>query len=179
MTHSLSTATESTCPRAYFACLSAYNNRILYGRWIDVTTPDEIRAAIRDMLSKSPMPDAEEAALHDHDGFEGCQLSEYASIEIVCELADLIREHGALGAKLYQHLGDDLEDARRAFEDYAGQYNSAAEFAEEMMQDCKTEIPEPLRYYIDWEALARDMALNGEITVVEMSFDEVHIFWAH
>ncbi|HAE28427.1 MAG TPA: antirestriction protein ArdA, partial [Hyphomonas adhaerens] len=27
-------------------------------------------------------------------------------------------------------------------------------------------------------ALARDMALNGEIMVFQTGFDEVHIFWA-
>ena len=41
-----------------------------------------------------------------------------------------------------------------------------------------TEIPESLRYYIDWQALARDMALNGEIMVFQTGFDEVHIFWS-
>lgn len=40
------------------------------------------------------------------------------------------------------------------------------------------QIPQSLRYYIDWEALARDMALNGEIMVFKTGFDEVHVFWS-
>jgi len=179
MSHSLTTAPEPTCLRVYITCLAAYNHGILHGCWIDVTTPDEIAAEVRTMLAASPMPDAEEFAIHASEGFEGVALSEYASCLTICELAAFITEHGKLGAKLLTQFGYEPEDARRAFEDYAGQYCSAAEFAEEMMQDCGTEIPEPLRYYIDWEALARDMALNGEIITVQTCFDEVHIFWTH
>ena len=47
-----------------------------------------------------------------------------------------------------------------------------------MTRECGTEIPEALEYYIDWQALARDMALNGEIMVFQTGFDEVHIFWS-
>ena len=150
-------------PRIYVACLAAYNNGRLHGCW---------------MLAASPEPDAEEWAIHDYEGFDGCQISEWASFDAVCELADFIEEHGALGAKLYSQFGDDLEQARAAFEDYAGEYRSAADFAEELHDETGTAIPESLKYYIDWQALARDMALNGEIMVFQTGFDEVHVFWS-
>ena len=165
-------------PRIYVACLAAYNNGHLHGRWIDATTPDEIRAEVRALLAASPEPDAEEHAIHDYEGFEGAHLSEYASFETVCELADFIGEHGELGSRIYGHYGNDLEQARAAFEDYAGEYRSAADFAEELHDDTGAAIPESLRYYIDWQAVARDMALNGEIMVFQTGFDEVHIFWS-
>ena len=164
-------------PRIYVACLAAYNSGCLHGRWIDATTPDEIMDEVRVMLADSPEPDAEEWAIHDYEGFEGASLSEYASFETVCELADFIEEHGELGAKLMSHFGDDLAEARAAFEDYAGEYRSSADFAEELTRDTGTEIPPSLDYYIDWQALARDMALNGEILVFQTGFDEVHVFW--
>ncbi|MAW82212.1 MAG: antirestriction protein [Parvularcula sp.] len=160
------------------ACLAAYNNGCLHGRWIDATTPDEIMDAVRAMLAASPEPGAEEWAIHDYEGFEGARLSEYASFETVCALADFIEEHGELGGKLLEHFGDDLAEARAAFEDYAGEFHSAADFVEELHDDTGTQIPESLRYYIDWEALARDMALNGEIIAIQTGFDEVHIFWS-
>lgn len=163
-------------PRIYVACLAAYNSGCLHGRWIDATTPEEIRDAVRAMLADSPEAGAEEWAIHDYEGFEGVSLSEYASFETVCDLADFIAEHGELGAKLMSHFGNDLAEARAAFEDYAGAYRSAADFAEQLHEDTGTEIPESLRYYIDWQALARDMALNGEIMVLQTGFDEVHIF---
>tara|TARA_R110000787_G_scaffold93939_1_gene196314 strand:- start:4317 stop:4829 length:513 start_codon:yes stop_codon:yes gene_type:complete len=165
-------------PRLYVACLAAYNNGYLHGRWIDATTPGEIWVEVRAMLSASPITEAEEHAIHDYEGFEGCNISEYASFETVCDLADFIADHGALGAKLYRHFGDDLEQARAAFDDYAGEYRSAADFAEQLHEDTGTEIPQSLQYYIDWQALARDMALNGEIMVFQTGFDEVHIFWS-
>lgn len=165
-------------PRIYVACLAAYNNGCLHGRWIDATTPDEIMDAVRAMLAASPEPDAEEWAIHDYEGFEGASLSEYASFETVCALADFIEEHGELGGKLLEHFGDDLAEARAAFEDYAGEFRSAADFVEELHDDTGTQIPESLRYYIDWEALARDMALNGEIIAIQTGFDDVHIFWS-
>ena len=165
-------------PRIYVACLAAYNNGYLHGKWITATTPDEITAQMRAMLAASPIPHAEEWAIHDYEGFEGATLSEYASFETVCELADFIEDHGELGAKLLNHFGDDLSDARTAYDDYAGEYRSAAEFAEQLHEDTGTHIPQSLRYYIDWEALARDMELNGEIIIFQLSFDEVHIFWS-
>ena len=165
-------------PRIYVACLAAYNSGVRHGRWIDVTSPDEVGAAVRAMLAESPVPGAEEWAIHDFEGFEGISLSEFAAFETVCALAGFLSGHGALGAKLYRHFGDDLEQARAAFGDYAGQYTSAAEFAEEMTRETGTEIPASLEYYIDWQALARDMALNGEILVFQTGFDEVHVFWS-
>ena len=171
-------ATTLDTPRIYVACLAAYNNGRLHGRWIDATDPHKVWEQVNAMLAASPEPDAEEWAIHDYEGFEGANLSEYASFETVCELADFIEEHGELGAKLMSHFGDDLAEARAAFEDYAGEYRSAADFAEQLHEDTGTEIPESLRYYIDWQALARDIALNGEIMVFQTGFDEVHIFWS-
>ncbi|MFN4024169.1 MAG: antirestriction protein ArdA [Hyphomonas sp.] len=165
-------------PRIYVACLAAYNNGCLHGRWIEATMPDEIRGQVRAMLAASPEPDAEEWAIHDYEGFEGAHLSEYASFETVCDLAGFIAEYGELAARIYQHYGCDLEQARAAFEDYAGEYRSAADFAEELHNELGTTMPESLSYYIDWQALARDMALNGEIIVFQTGFDEVHVFWS-
>ena len=111
-------------PRIYVACLAAYNNGRLHGRWIDATTPDEIWREVSAMLRASPEPHAEEWAIHDYEGFEGATLSEYASFDTVCELAEFIGEHGQLGARIYQHYDNDMEQARAAFEDYCGDRKS-------------------------------------------------------
>ncbi|MEM6898159.1 MAG: antirestriction protein ArdA [Pseudomonadota bacterium] len=165
-------------PRIYVACLAAYNAGFLHGEWINVTTPEEILAAVKTMLRASPMRNSDEWAIHDYEGFEGASIAEYASFETVCDLADFIIEHGVLGAELLRYFGGDLEGARTAFEDYAGEFNSAAEFAEQLHEDIGTEIPDSLRNYIDWDALARDMALNGDITIIETGFSDIHIFWS-
>ena len=115
--------------RIYVACLAACNHGCLHGRSIAATTPPEIAAGVRAMLAESPEPDAEEAAIHDHEGFEGVHICEYASYETVCDLAAFIAEHGSLAARLCEYHGHDLQEARAAFDEYAGQYPSAADFA--------------------------------------------------
>ena len=164
--------------KIYAACLAAYNNGILYGRWINAEQgAEDIKNAIGDMLKASPIEDAEEYAIHDYEGFEGVSLSEYTDIDHIAELAEFIGEHGLLGGELINLFGD-LEEAQEALEDrYYGQYNSVEDFAEELTEQT-TEIPEALRFYIDYEKMARDLEIN-DITAIETGHGEVHVFWSH
>ena len=169
---------ETASIKIYAACLAAYNNGILHGRWIDATQgEDHIWESIKAMLAESPIPGAEEHAIHDHEGFEGLSISEYEGIENICALADFIAEHGELGARLLEHFGD-TGVAREAIEDhYAGEYKSLADFAQEITEET-TQIPQSIQYYIDWERMARDLAINDLLTI-ETSFECVHVFWRH
>ena len=170
--------TERDRPRIYVACLASYNAGILHGRWIDVTDPDEIRERVAAMLSESPEPDAEEWAIHDYEGFEGAEISEYAGFDQVCDLAAFIVEHGELAGKLVAHFCGDLNEARAAMEDYAGEYKSLEDFAYEFTEQTGVKIPDSLANYIDYAAMGRDIELNGDVFTVETGFEEVHIFWA-
>ena len=164
--------------RIYAACLAAYNHGIVHGAWIRVTTPHDIMNQVHAMLAASPIPLAEEWAIHDYEGFEGAHLSEYASFDTFCQIAGFMAEHGDLGAQLYNHFGGDLSDARTALEHYAGCFTSAADFAENLHAEMGTDIPDSLQSYIDWQEVARDMALNGDIFTLETAFDELHVFWS-
>ena len=56
---------EPETPRIYVACLAAYNNGHLHGRWITATFGEaHIHAETQAMLAASPMSDAEEWAIH-------------------------------------------------------------------------------------------------------------------
>jgi antirestriction protein len=169
---------ENASIKIYVACLAAYNDGILHGRWIDATLGEEhIRDGIKAMLAQSPVMVAEEWAIHDTEGFEGVGISEYASIASVSEIAAFIDEVGPVAAKLMEHFAD-LEEAREAMRDhYAGVYSSVADFAQELTEE-STKIPESLQYYIDWELLARDLEIN-DILALETGYEEVHIFWRH
>lgn len=164
--------------RIYVACLAAYNNGILHGRWIDATQgEDHMRDQIKVMLARSPMQFAEEYAIHDYEGFEGASVSEYAGIAEVAELAAFIEEYGAIAGKLVEHFGD-LEEAKEAMKNrYAGAYSTTADFAETLTEET-TQIPQSLQYYIDWERMARDLEMS-DILAIETGFEEVHIFWQH
>lgn len=170
------TAPSPTTIRLYVACLAAYNNGFLHGRWIDATRGEEhLRTEINAMLKASPISGAEEYAIHDFEGFEGARIEEYSGIPEVCALAAFIAEHGALGGKLIAHYGD-LNDAREAIEDrYAGEYRSLADFVQELTEQT-TQIPETLQYYIDWERMARDLEIN-DVLAIETGFESVHVFW--
>ena len=162
--------------RIYVACLAAYNNGYLHGQWIDATLgEDAIWDQINEVLKPSPIPDAEEWAIHDYEGFEGLNISEYEGIQSVVEKAEFIEEHGRLGAELVSYFGD-FETARKALEDdYAGVYKSLAEFAEDLTEQT-TQIPDSLQYYIDYERMARDLEM-GDVLLIELGFEEIHVFW--
>lgn len=172
-------ANTGSGPRIYLACLAAYNNGRLHGAWVDADQGDEhIWNELRKMLKASPDPHAEEWAIHDYEGFADAHLSEHAGFDTVCALAEFISERGDLGGKVHEHFAGDLEQAKSAFEDYAGVFSSVAEFAEQLHEDIGTEIPDSLKHHIDWQSLGHDLNLGGDIFTIETRFDQIHIFWS-
>lgn len=169
------TATQDSDIRIYVACLAAYNYGILHGHWINADQDaDDIRTEIAAMLKASPIHGAEEYAIHDYEGFEDISISEYHGIEEVAALAEFIAEHGELGAELFKHYGD-IDTAETALEDdYCGEYRSLADYAEQSTEGIAV-IPDALRYYIDYDAMARDMAM-GDVLVIETGIESVHVF---
>jgi len=165
--------------RVYLACLAAYNNGHLHGRWIDAAMGEaHILEQTKAMLKASPMEEAEEWAIHDYEGFEGASLSEYASFETVAALAEFIEEHAALGGELVSYYGGNLEDAQTRMAEYVGEYESLEDYARQYTEDCGTQIPESLENYIDYAAMGRDMEINGGFISIETAHDEIHIFGA-
>jgi antirestriction protein len=169
----------TTTPRIYAACLASYNNGYLHGAWIDATQDaDDIRSAIADMLKVSPIVGAEEFAIHDYEGFEDVSISEYQGVDSVARIAAFIGEHGALGAGLLGHFGGDLDQAEAAMTDnYLGQFPSLPDYMQELTTEC-VKIPEAIGNYIDWEAMARDAQMGGDLFVIETGYDHVHVFSA-
>ena len=93
-------------------------------------------------------------------------------------MACFIDEHGDLGAELLAHFSS-IDEARDAIEDkYAGGYKSVADFAEELTEET-TQIPESLARYIDYNAMAYDMEVGGDIFTTELAHGDVHLFWSH
>ena len=168
-------AADDRSPRIYVACLAAYNNGVLHGALIDVLDEAGVWAGVRAMLEASPEPQAEEFAIHDHEGFGGAEIGEHAAIARVVEIAAFLRERGRLGALLLQEVDGDLGAAREAFEDYRGVYPGLADYVAELVEET-VDIPRMLRGYIDYDAMARDVLLNGEVFTVETARDAVHVF---
>jgi len=165
-------------PRLYVACLAAYNNGILHGRWIDASTDvDEMQEEIEAMLKESPVPEAEEWAIHDSEGFGRELVEEYTGLEHIVRMIEFIEEHGKLGVPVLEYCCGDVVDARQTIENYVGMHESLEDYARELTEECYT-IPDNLAHYIDYEAMARDMAINDVMTI-ETAWNEVHIFMRH
>jgi antirestriction protein len=180
---------DESVPRIFARCLSAYNNGILHGMWIDANQePDEIQEAINYMLSWSPMSRTEECvgeafpkgaewAIHDYENFEGITISEYESIERVSKLAMLVEEHGEPFGAFLEWYGEDEEE--KFEESYVGCYKSKQDFAEEYYDECglteKIEKAGLPAYYIDFERIARDMFLDG-YSGVDRGHEKFYVF---
>ncbi|MCY0148326.1 antirestriction protein ArdA [Hoeflea sp. G2-23] len=155
-----------TAQRIYAACLAAYNNGILHGRWIDAANDaDEMQEQVDAMLSESPIPDAEEWAIHDHEGLGN--IGEYAGLEAVAKrvkLAELAEDRNIPLAVLMSYVeeycsdGDDLE--RDLDDKYAGEFTDAGDWAAEQAENMGREIPDWLDCYIDWEGVSRDWLMD-------------------
>ena len=65
-------------------------------------------------------------------------------------------------------IGHSLGDALEHYEEVFLFNGSASDYAYDLINET-CEVPENLRYYIDYDAIARDMAINGEI--VEINHD--------
>ncbi len=164
-----------TTPRIYVACLAAYNNGYLHGQWIEANQDkDDIYSEIQKMLSKSPIPNSEEWAIHDYEGFMGLRLSESEDIATVAEIAVMLEEHGEAWAKFAEYEGVEYATLERFEEAYAGQWDSEEDFAEDLANETM-EIPKHLEYYIDYEKLARDLFINDYFSA-EGSGYKVHVF---
>lgn len=169
--------------KVYIACLAAYNNGKLHGQWIDADKgADVIREGIKSVLEQSPENNkpypCEEWAIHDYDDFPrhvANSLGENPDLDEVCAIAEFLSEHGELGeALLSEH---DLDEAKEMLEErYHGEYSSRADFAQDFFESCYDikDVPEIVRYHIDWDSLARDMFMDG-FTDIE-SGSRIYVF---
>jgi antirestriction protein len=171
---------EQLNPRVYVACLASYNAGRLHGTWLDVEDVDSLQEGITGMLATSPIREAEEWDIHDVEGFGEAPIREYESLERVASMATLVREHGKLASALISHYDGDVEETTQALEDnYQGCYASLEDYAAKFMEDTGSleGVPESIRPYIDYERIAHDWELNGDIFTVETAYNEVHVFW--
>lgn len=171
--------------RVYVACLAAYNNGFLHGKWIDAAQGfDTFRDEINAMLKASPVTKlygeiAEEWAIHDFEGFGSYRVEEWSDLEELCNIANVLEEeNGELILEIMSHLGSgtSIDDAKEFLENnYHGNHKDIGEYAEYMNEECGYKIPTHLQYYIDWDQMGRDMELNGDIFTISDNAG-VHVF---
>jgi antirestriction protein len=153
--------TDTTTPRIYVACLAAYNNGHLHGCWIDCDQDaDAIKEQIQAMLKTSPIPNAEEWAIHDHEGFGKFHISEWHDIAELAAIAAAIEEHGEPYLAALAETCD-KEEADALIEEYCGHYDSDEAFTQQLLEDTDG-LPKDLPAYIhiDWEWTAKEIMMD-------------------
>jgi antirestriction protein len=177
---------STTTPRIYVASLADYNAGRLHGRWIRADQPAEaLHQEIAGMLAESQELVAEDWAIHDYENFGRLHLSEFEDVNRVAEVAQLMGEHGEVFTELVGHFGGSrsVEEARRYMEEgYRGDFHRLAEYAEQLLDDCYGDLlkslPDFIRYHIDYEGIADDMELNGDVFTIECN-GRIHVFDTH
>ena len=164
--------------RIYVASLADYNSGTLHGVWIDACDdPEEMSEQVSTMLESSTQPDAEEYAIHDHDGFEGFELSEFESFEFVSWLARMIEEHGKAFVSFLETFEpsklsfsrENRESATLDFEErFRGCFDSETDFTESFIEGTGLlhGWDETARAYFDVSSYARDLFLGGDFIFV-------------
>lgn len=166
----------------YIADLSDYNNGRLRGVTIDliddVSDVEGVWGKVRAMLAAAPADGEahEEWAIHDHEGF-GDLIGEYSDLGQVYQLAQVLddmRKDALVDEFMVyavEHLGRDyvMRDpaaAEESFHDaYLGTFESLRDLGEHIAEELYSveELPNLLRYNIDYAGIGQDVAVAGEV----------------
>ncbi|MGK5627021.1 antirestriction protein ArdA [Streptomyces sp. URMC 123] len=163
----------------YAACLASYNLGIRHGEWIDATQdPDSIRREIQLMLAASPIPGAEEYAIHDYDDFGGIKLGEYEEIDDLHLIALALDDFPAVVVAHFHGMEVSAEDLYETCEDHfigtveeeiGPEENAYAAYILEKEDDYWEGLPKKYRDHMRAIAMseAQDRLLNGEVALYE------------
>lgn len=176
--------------RIYVACLASYNAGILHGRWIDATTNvDEMAAEIADMLKESPVEGAEEWAIHDYEGFPSSTFGEYPGLERVAKWVELIEaaDEAGIPPEVAEKVAGNyglryLDEALDCITDrFGGSFADLATFAEDYVSQTVDldKLPALISGNIDFEGIAKDLELGGDVDTYRGYDGNVYVFWAH
>ena len=89
-----------------------------------------------------------------------------ANVALWFETLDDLDAHDVTRLVFLLERGFTLEDALSRYDEVCLYQGRARDYAQDLIEET-TQIPENLQYYIDYEAIARDMRLNGEIEEID------------
>ena len=174
---------DNPAPRVYLACLASYNEGMLHGDWVELDGSEDIYEQLHDVLESSPIKNAEEWAIHDH---EYCgHLEEYAGLQSLEAIKQAYERCEAWGVNWNafvgwcEHTGHDIapKHAERCQESFAGCAESLEDWAADFLKETGAleGLPEPLQRYFNTAAYARDLELQEVFTIREGN--HVLVFW--
>ena len=169
-------------PQIYVMCCSAYNSGLLHGFWIDLNQDEEeIQDDVQWMLSWSPMRHLEicEGWMIADSMNVPFEIGEYDNI---CMIKKQLALHEEFGKELFLFCDNfglypwDSESIELFQDNFQGIYKSEQDFAEELLESMGIfsqlrKLPFNLEYYLDIEAIARD--LIDDYIFLRVGFEEV------
>ena len=109
---------------------------------------------------KGVVPSAEEWAIHDYEGFT--HLDENPDLETVIREVQMQEKHGEAWKAYVNWIGEEYATEDGFEEAYCGECTSPADYAEQYYAEMGVlkDVPESLKYHIDWESVAREMSMG-------------------
>lgn len=145
----------------YVGTYGKYAEGSIFGKWLslaDFSDYDEFIDACKALHADEQSP---ELMFQDWEYIPEGFISECSLNPTFFELRDeLTADEEEAFTEWINYTGEPVEDAEKAVERfrdaYCGEWNSEEVFAEELFSECY-EVPENIRYYIDYQAFARDL----------------------
>ncbi|NDV46243.1 antirestriction protein ArdA [Paludibacter sp. 221] len=156
--------------RIYVGTYAKYNNGSIFGKWLDLSDysdKEEFEEACCELHKDEEDP---ELMFQDWENIPSELISEswlsddfFEIRDAVDDLSEIEKEAFQVFLKIYSFSWSDAVYLIGKFiNSFQGSYNSKEDFAQELFDECYLhEVPEKIRYYIDYEAFARDLFLDG------------------
>ena len=178
------TETSETSRRIWVGCLHCYNSGELTGEWFDLATTLEGDITLETVHTHGKLTGScEELWVMDHEGFgdrgEGNVSEFYAEHEAITDRESRGIDPDAWAAYV-DNMGADYATVDGFEESFRGFYESGEDYAAELMEDIHGEtlanLPDVLRYRIDWAGVWRDLEAGGDNWSAELGWRRVAIF---
>lgn len=167
----------TTAPCVYVGTYAKYNNGSIEGAWLDLEDYRN-KFEFEDACQKLHGPVEHEFMFQDHEGIPAKFISEsYLSGDVWEEWIILDDDEKELLTVYLENVNQDgkLAEAQEAFQ---GKCQSEGDWSADYWESTGLlqSIPENLQCYIDHAAYARDARLNGDVTFVEVGYQNVWVF---
>lgn len=159
--------------RIYVGTYAKYNSGSIAGAWLDLEDYASRSAFLEACHELHKDEEDPELMFQDYEGFpSGFYNESSAPPDELWEWFELDDDDREL-LEVYQSGIDESADYDRARDAFLGKFDSEEDWAADWLEQSGllSEVPEALRYYINYEAYARDARMGGDVTFVRKDGD--------
>lgn len=178
--------------KIYLTDLAAYNKGFLFGEWVSLPCSDLDETLSKILRAGEAMCFIEESYFEKHEEYfitdyewediKLFEIGEYENIFALNKQLKLVESCNSLELKairflLSEQITSNLEDAYYKADDVTIYENQTMEdVAYELLNECYDldKLPSIISCHIDYDAVARDLELDGNYTVIENDVYEYH-----